>query len=78
MKQQDSDPKEPDAEPQKALSEFEKLVIKALKEKEKAETSPNTIEDLESIIDTLKKFNTKVKTIKIKKVEKKGDKKWFA
>jgi uncharacterized membrane protein len=33
LKQQDSDPKEPDAEPQKDLSEFEKLVIKALKEK---------------------------------------------
>jgi hypothetical protein len=45
-------------------------VIKALKEKEKVETSPFTIEDLESIIDTLKKLNTKVKTIKIKKTEK--------
>lgn len=58
LKQQDSDPKEPDAEPQKALSEFAKLVIKAFKEKEKVETSPNTIEDFESIIDTLKSFNT--------------------
>ena len=69
MKQQDSDPKEPDAEPQKALSEFEKLVIKALKEKERTNTSPNTIEDLESMIDILKEFKTnRVKAIKIKRV----------
>ena len=69
LKQQDSEPKEPDAEPQKALSEFEKLVIKALKEKEKANISSNTLEDLDSITDALKKFNTnKVKAIKIKKV----------
>ena len=38
---------------------------------EKRKVPPNTTEDLESIIDTLKKFSTKVKAIKIKKVEKK-------
>ena len=48
--------------------------MKALKEKEKVETSPNTIEDFESNIDTLKKFHTNVKMIKIKKVEKKEKK----
>ena len=35
LKQQNSEPKDPDAEPQKKLSEFEKLMIEAIKEKEK-------------------------------------------
>ena len=71
MRKEESDPKEPDAKPQKQLSELEKLVINAIKEKEKTNTSPTTIEDLDSIIDTLKKFNTnKVKAIRIKKAEK--------
>ena len=47
------------------------MVIKALKGNEKIETPQNTVEDFESMIDSLKNFHTKVKTFKIKKVEKK-------
>ena len=68
MKPHDSDPKEPDAEPQKLLSEMEKRVIKALKETQRTNSSPSTIEDLDSILEALTKFNTKVKAFRIKDV----------
>ena len=67
LKTQDSDPKEPDAEPKVVLSEFEKTIIKTLKEK-KPERSPKSIDDMDTIIETLRLFDGKVKTIRIKRV----------
>ena len=52
LRQQNSDPKEPEIEPQKRLEEFEKLDIKRMKEKEKIN---NPIEELDALITTLKK-----------------------
>ena len=48
LRQQSSDPKEPEIEPQKHFEEFEKLVIKHMKEKEKV---TNPIEELEAHSD---------------------------
>ena len=50
------------------MSEFEKSVIKTLKEKNPEKSSPKSIDDVETIIETLKLFNGKVKTIRIKRV----------
>ena len=51
------------------MSEFEKTVIKTLKEKGTTKSNPNSFDDVESIIDTSKMFQVnKIKAIKIKKV----------
>ena len=52
LRQQNSDPKEPEIEPQKHLEEFEKLVIKHMKEKKEVN---NPIEELDALINTLKR-----------------------
>ena len=66
LRQQNSDPKETEIEPQKHLEEFENSVIKHMKEKEKVN---NPIEELDALINTLKKkFEGSVQAIKIRKI----------
>ena len=52
LRQQNFVPKEPEIEPTKHLEEFERLVIKRMKEKERTN---NQIEELDTILATLKK-----------------------
>ena len=78
LKSQTSDPKEPDAEPREALSEFEKTVVKTLKDKGTPKANPNSI-DVDSIVDVLKQFQVnKIKAIRIKKVGREDKKIWIA
>lgn len=65
LKKQDSNATEPENEAGKQMEEFHKTVIKMLKEKERIN---NPMEELSSIIDTIKKtMDVKAKTIKIRK-----------
>ena len=53
------------------MSEFEKMVIKALKDKQKAKEEQSSKNDLESIVDTLKYYsNKRIKGIQLNKVSK--------
>jgi hypothetical protein len=77
LRQQRSDPKEHGIKPEKPklLDEFEKMVIKSFKEKERTNTSPNTTEDQDSTIEALKGFKTsQASSIKDKKKSEKKKK----
>jgi len=65
LRQEGSDPKEPEREPEKILENFQTMMIKALKEKGSSTHS----EELDTLIGSLKKkLDVKIQTIKVRKV----------
>lgn len=71
LMKQEPKPKELVFESKNELSEFEKLVIKALKDKQRLKEAQSSTNDLESIIDTLKYYsNKRIKAIQLNKVSK--------
>ena len=68
LQKQDSNATEPESEPGKQLEEFQKTVVKMLKEKDRIN---NTLEELGLTIETIKKtMEVKAKTIKVKRINK--------
>jgi hypothetical protein len=68
LQKQDSNATEPENEPGKQLEEFQKTVVKMLKEKDRIN---NPLEELGLIVETIKKtMEVKAKTIKIKRINK--------
>lgn len=68
-----SDPKEPETEPQKVLSAWEKKVIKAMRERPEKIPSQSNPEELETLVEALTKLNTKIKAFRIKDIEEDGE-----
>ena len=74
---QEPKPKEQTFESNNELSEFEKMVIKALKDKQQLKEEQSSKNDLESIVDTLKYYsNKRIKAIQLNKVSKTEKKVW--
>jgi hypothetical protein len=68
LQKHDSNATEPENEPGKQLEEFQKTVVKMLKEKERFN---NPVEELGMMIESIKKsFDAKAKTIKVKRINK--------
>ena len=68
LQKQDSNATEPENEPGKQLDEFQKTVVKMLKEKVRFN---NPLEELGLMIETIKKsMEVKAKTIKVKRINK--------
>jgi hypothetical protein len=68
LQKQDSNATEPENEPGKQLEEFQKTVVKMLKEKDRIN---NPLEELGLMIETIKKsMDVKAKTIKVKRINK--------
>jgi hypothetical protein len=68
LQKHDSNATEPENEPGKQLEEFQKTVVKMLKEKERF---ANPVEELGMMIESIKKtFDAKAKTIKVKRINK--------
>ena len=68
LQKQDSSATEPEHEPGKQLEDFQRTIVKMLKEKERIS---NPFEELGLIVDTIKKtMEVKAKTIKIRKINK--------
>jgi hypothetical protein len=68
LRKSDSDPKEPEPEQQKELSDLEKKVIKTMRERRELLESQSNPEDLDTLADVLTKLNTKIgfKALRIK------------
>ena len=60
LRKNGSDPKEPEPEKQKELSELEKKDIKTMRERQELLVSQSNPEDLESLVDALTKLHTKI------------------
>ena len=60
LRKNDSDPKEPEPEQQKELSDLEKKVIKTMRERQELLASQSNPEDLDSLVEVLTKLNTKI------------------
>ena len=68
LRKSDSDPREPEPEQQKELSDLKKKVIKTMRERRELLESQSNPEDLETLVDVLTKLNTKIgyKALRIK------------
>ena len=69
----DSDPREPEPEQQKELSDLDKKVIKTMRERRELLESQSNPEDLDTLVDVLTKLNTKIgfKALRIKEEKEK-------
>ena len=70
LRKQDSNPREPEVEPEKHLEEFQKFMIKHMKEREKANKRAEELNTLRNTLKTTLEVKTSLKTTKIRKVRK--------